>query len=106
MTPKKENAPPVATPQKVRAVLKKAGHTAAVAHKSGQIRGWKNWTRGYRVSGYGDEVRVEYKGGNYGTDAKREQDMARYADTLLSAGFDVTANGYLTVRTAEAPHAR
>jgi hypothetical protein len=52
------------TPQKVSAVLRKAGFQKSESHASA-VKGWRNRTIGYRVrKQYGDEdVRIEWEHG-------------------------------------------
>src|SRR5688572_17811563 len=84
----------MATTQKVTAVLRKAGGTFAQEHKSGMIRGWSDWSEGYKVRKHSaGKVRVSYEVGWQRSGPTTVQHSAKKLDeardALLGAGLRV-----------------
>ena len=75
-----------------------------------RIKGWRNSSEGYTVSGYGPgEVCVEHKTGyDRGPNAqkRREETLGEYAKAITDAGYAVTTGVYgrlIVTAKAEAP---
>jgi hypothetical protein len=79
--------PPMST-AKVRAVLKKAGLIAAKYHRSGMVKGWGDWSPGYKVE-YDDygRVTVRYQPGRWYDGGTTE--YASYFEALSKAGLPI-----------------
>ena len=85
------------TRQKVQAVLRKAGFTRSEWERSGMIRWWGSWSRGYHVPTYTDEILVNHHGDAVRGDYDAQMDL--YAAALESAGIEVERrHGYIVCR--------
>lgn len=97
------------SPQKVRAVLRKAGYPASKSRTT-RIRGWRNWSAGSEVKVRGDRIIIEWTvGSTFIRDdnakrAKRDK-VEAMRQALLEAGIvaaletDDWGAVMLTVRT-------
>jgi hypothetical protein len=88
-----ETKPKPLTPQKVTAVLKKAGFEKAESWPS-RIRGLKNWSSGYRVQkSWSGAITVVHKSDDYviteGRRARQAEQCEKYAVALEAAGLVV-----------------
>lgn len=73
------------TPQKIYAVLRKAGHQAAKWHVSSMVRGWGDWSPGVRVERGVDLLSVTYKVYGSGGEARIRNVMEHYIVPALNA---------------------
>ncbi len=80
------------TPQGISALLRKAGFERSESRAT-RIKGWRESSEGYYVTGYRDEVTVRHRTGfGCGPAAgERRRDMlAKYAEAIRAAGWTVT----------------
>ena len=81
------------TRQKVSAVLRKAGLTVAKYNRSGMVRGWGDWSEGYRVSyNAHDNILFVRHEQSYIRSTERTQvyklgKLAQYKEILQAAGI-------------------
>lgn len=73
------------TPQKVRAILHKAGFRASKYHRSSRIRGWGEWSPGYRVTAGTTSLIVEYV--HYSNREIEASNLGRVYEALVAAGL-------------------
>ncbi len=81
------------TAQKIYAVLRKAGHTAAKWESSGMVRGWGDWSPGVRVVRDSDTYKiwfsVSYKvSGAHATERSLNVMQNYIIPVLKAAGLD------------------
>lgn len=78
------------TVQRVYAILRKAGHTVAKWHASGQVRGWGDWSPGVKVQ-QRQSLTVTYKVYGSGGEERIRNVMENYiVPTLKNAGIGGT----------------
>lgn len=81
------------SPQKIHAVMRKAGLRRAVYHKSKQVRGWGSWTEGYIVekapAGDADAIHVQHRFPSTGHGGDLHRYLDAYRAALTEAGYDV-----------------
>jgi len=75
-------------------VLKKAGFERSVSSPS-RIRGWREWTEGYKVTKFSDtKVEIEYLPSSFRvrntSDEQIRQMLDRYRAVVVAAGYAVT----------------
>jgi hypothetical protein len=92
------------TPQGISALLKRAGFERSVSSAT-RIKGWRNYSEGYSVTGYRDEVNVRHHTGyarGSGAAERRDTALAQYAEAIRAAGWHVTGPEHdeLTVTAA------
>jgi hypothetical protein len=94
------------TTQKVSAVLRKAGYTAAQRHTT-RVRGWYHWTPGFVVRRCGEAgVRVEHHNRDHERDPEgTAAALAGYKESLLAVGMRVLEGDSLLVVVPTAPEA-
>jgi hypothetical protein len=92
------------TPQGISALLRKEGFTKSESSATA-VKGWRNRSRGYRVSrAYGEDgaVHVEHETGLFRIgDADRERamrELERYAEVLTAHGYAVRKGGLIIDR--------
>jgi hypothetical protein len=91
------------TPQAISALLRKAGFERSQSRAT-RIKGWRESTTGYHVTGYGDEVNVSHRLGFARDEEARDRMLAKYADAIRAAGWQVsgpTAVGRELIVTAQ-----
>ena len=79
------------TPQGISALLRRAGFDRSVSRAT-RIKGWRESSEGYMVTGYRDEVTVRHMAGfGRGPNAdRRKRDMlAKYAEAIRAEGWAV-----------------
>jgi hypothetical protein len=88
------------TKRTIQNILRKAGHTKSEYHRSGMVRGWGEWTEGYKVEESDGQFRVSYNVDRFW--ARREPERAtddqrrraeEYQRTLEKAGVSSTLVG-------------
>jgi hypothetical protein len=77
------------TPQAISALLRKAGFERSVSRAT-RIKGWRESSAGYYVTGYKDEVNVRHMLGFSRDEEARDRMLARYAEAIRAAGWQVT----------------
>jgi len=85
------------TPQGISALLRKAGFDRSVS-SSTRIRGWREWTEGFKVSRYdAGRVQVEYRPSSFRaretSDEQIKAMLDRYSEPVEAAGFQVKDDG-------------
>lgn len=84
------NGMPPLTPQKVRAVLKKAGIKFSESHTT-RVRGWYNTTSGVTVRQHDDgAITVGYTFGRWAKECPRQTALAPALKALQDAGLNPT----------------
>lgn len=73
------------TPQKIYAVLRKAGHSAAKWHSSRMVRGWGDWSPGVHIEKGQDVLLVTYKVYGSGGEGRIKNVMEHYIVPALNA---------------------
>ena len=79
------------TRQKISAILRKAGLTAAKYNKSGMVRGWGDWREGYKVhSNNGIWISHEQSRirSSPRTQTYKLEKLAQYKEILQVAGIE------------------
>lgn len=97
----KAKKPMKATPANVSRILSDAGHPKRHSYPS-QIRGWNNWSWGFKTEADGDAVLVRHLTDGYDS-ASDEVRLARikpYVDTM-SPHFDCVIEGFAVRVTAK-----
>jgi hypothetical protein len=84
------------TTQKVTGILRKAGCSFSQYHASKMVRGWGNFSDGYKVSQAGNVVRVDYHGG------PAMERLEAATRILRAAGLDVEPQHGMWLRVAAA----
>lgn len=84
------------TRQKLYATLRKAGYTAAKFTRSGQVRGWGEWSSGVQVvpvGVQGIDWKIEYLFGiRRGSDRERVEKLQAIQKVLIAAGIQCYPN--------------